>query len=294
MEIGHVVRRPQAVDGRLRLGPGVLAEPGQQHDLGPVGVEHRELAGRRRQAAVALLGPVEGEQGVGQVPLAAFGEPEVVGRHGPQHEQVLVVGDLLGPGQVASGGGGVAAVAVEDAPVEVDDGHAGPVAGGDEEGQRLVVALAVPGRGGRCAARTAPVRNRTTPAADVGRHRLGPGQLLAGAGDGAQLQERDGEVGPGPRLGIGEVVADGEVDGGVELGHRLVGAVELVQRQPPHPVGQAGGLGVDGGRRQERAGDVEGEAGVAVALGRQLQHVGGRSRCLEGHGRRSYGGALRR
>ena len=141
VEIGHVVRHPQTVDRRLGLGPGVLAEPGQQHDLGPVGVENRELARRRRQAAVALLGSVEGEEGVGQVPLAAFGEAEVVGRHRPQHQQVLVVGDLLGPGQVASSGGGVAAVAVEDAPVQMDDGHAGPVAGGDEERQRLVVAL---------------------------------------------------------------------------------------------------------------------------------------------------------
>ena len=32
---------------------------------------------------------------------------------------------------------------------------------------------------------------------------------------------------------------------------RLVGAVELVQRQAPHPVGQAGGLGVDVGSAQE-------------------------------------------
>ena len=72
VEVGDVVRRPQAVDRRLRLDAGVVAQPGEQHHLGPVGVEHRELAGRRRRAGGS--GPRPGRGRAGRRP----GDPGVL------------------------------------------------------------------------------------------------------------------------------------------------------------------------------------------------------------------------
>ncbi len=77
------------------------------------------------------------------------------------------------------------------------------------------------------------------PSSRRGREIAGLGDLATGGRRVAQAEERDGEAGPGQRLGVGVALLRGAAHGGSVGGHGLRQASELVVRQADDPV--AGG-----------------------------------------------------